>query len=200
MRPSFHLLFLCLSVFLGPYRICRQVDSSFCRRGVEMLTRQCWLLYLWDLGETWFRGSECIPEQLCQVSPKSYCDFLCFWCFLWWVAEMLTLHCWLLYLWDLGETWYRGSGCIPEQLCQVSPKSYCDFLCFWCFLGQGARMLTRQCWLLYLWDLVQTWYSGSGCIPEELCQVYPKSYNAYFVFQWFLRRGAEMLTLDCWLI
>ena len=41
------------------------------------------------------------------------------------------------------------------------------------------------------------WYSGSGCIPEELCQVYPKSYNAYFVFQWFLRRGAEMLTLDC---
>ena len=41
MRPRFHLLFLCLSVFLGPYRICRQVDSSFCRRSVEMLTRQC---------------------------------------------------------------------------------------------------------------------------------------------------------------
>ena len=145
MRPSFHLLFLCLSVFLGPYRICRQVDSSFCRRGVEMLTRQCWLLYLWDLGETWHRVSRCTPEQLCKVSPKSHCDFLCFWCFLGQGAQMLTRQCWLLYLWDLGETWYRGSEWIPEQLCQVSPKSYCDFLCFWCFLGQGARMLTRQC-------------------------------------------------------
>ena len=78
MRPSFHLLFLCLSVFLGPYRICCQVDSSFCRRGVEMLTGQCWLLYLWDLGETWHRVSRCTPEQLCKVSPKSYRDFLCF--------------------------------------------------------------------------------------------------------------------------
>ena len=68
MRPSFHLLFLCLSVFLGPYRICRQVVSSFFRRGVEMLTRQCWLLYLWDLGETWHRVSRCTPEQLCKVS------------------------------------------------------------------------------------------------------------------------------------
>ena len=150
MRPSFHLLFLCLSVFLGPYRICRQVDSSFCRRGVEMLTRQCWLLYLWDLGETWHRVSRCIPEQLCKVSPKSYCDFLCFWCFLWWVAEMLTRQCWLLYLWDLGETWYRGSGCIPEQLCQVYPNLHCDFLCFWCFLWRGAETLTLQCWLIYL--------------------------------------------------
>ena len=24
----------------------------------------------------------------------------------------------------MGETWYRGSGHMPEELCQVSPKSH----------------------------------------------------------------------------
>ena len=37
-------------------------------------------------------------------------------------AEMLTLKCWLFYKWDLGETLYSGSGYMPEELCQVSPK------------------------------------------------------------------------------
>ena len=58
--------------------------------------------------------------------------YLCFWCFFLNIyrhtcycsssAEKLTLKCWLK--WDLGETWYRGSGHMPEELCQVSPKSH----------------------------------------------------------------------------
>ena len=75
-------------------------------------------------------------------------SFYVFRCFLERGARMLTCQCWLLYLWDLGETWHRVSRCIPEQLCKVSPKSHCDFLCFWCFLRFGADMLTCQCWLL----------------------------------------------------
>ena len=48
-----------------------------------MLIRQCWLLFLCDLRETWYRGSAWIPEELCQDSPKSHCDFLCFLMFSW---------------------------------------------------------------------------------------------------------------------
>ena len=114
------------------------VFRCFLERGARMLTRQCWLLYLWDLGETWHRVSRCIPEQLCKVSPKSHCDFLCFWCFLRFGADMLTRQCWPLYLWDLVQTWYSGSGCIPGQLFKVSPKSHCDFLCFSIFSLVGC--------------------------------------------------------------
>ena len=46
---------------------------------------------------------------------------------------MLTSKCWLFYLWDLGITWSRTSGCIPEQLGKVSPKSYKYFLLFFSF-------------------------------------------------------------------
>ena len=126
------------------------VFRCFLERGARMLTRQCWLLYLSDLGETWHRGSRCIPEQLCKVSPKSHCDFLCFWCFLRFGADMLTCQCWLLYLWDLGETWHRVSRCIPEQLCKVSPKSHCDFLCFSMFSWAGCSNVNSSVLTLVL--------------------------------------------------
>ena len=39
---------------------------------------------------------------------------------------LLFKQCWevLTFKWDLGETWYRGSGHMPEELCQVSTKSH----------------------------------------------------------------------------
>ena len=36
------------------------------------------------------------------------------------------------------QTWYSGSGCIPGQLCKVSPKSHCDFLFFSIFSLVGC--------------------------------------------------------------
>ena len=40
------------------------------------------------------------------------------------ILMLFTVKCFLMLIWewDLGETWYRGSGYMPEELCQVSPK------------------------------------------------------------------------------
>ena len=39
------------------------------------------------------------------------------------VRGLYFFKCWLIDLSDLGVTWVRASGWIPEQLSQVSPKS-----------------------------------------------------------------------------
>jgi len=152
-----------------------------------MLTCQCWLLYLWDLGETWHRVSRCIPEQLCKVSPKSHCDFLCFWCFLGQGAQMLTRQCWLLYLWDLVQTWYSGSGCIPEQLCKVSPKSYCDFLCFLMFSWAGFSNVNSSVLTIVLVGFGGNLVQGFRVYPWTAVQSFPQivlCFSLFLMFSW----------------
>ena len=53
---------------------------------------------------------------------------------------------------------------------------------FWCCLRHGAQMLTSKCWLFYLWDLGVAWPIASGCMPEQMSQVSPKSDQFFSLF------------------
>ena len=76
----------------------------------------------------------------------------------------------------LGVHWVQGSGCIPEHLTQVAPKTDQSFslLCWW-YLRHGDHGVDPKCWLVDLSDLGIKWVIASGWIPEQLTQVIPKS-------------------------
>ena len=83
------------------------------------------MIDLSDLGVTWVKASGWIPEQLSQVSPKSDYFFSLLGDFVLGVALIVSGVSIFLSvdLSDLGVTWVKASGWIPEQLSQVSPKS-----------------------------------------------------------------------------
>ena len=51
----------------------------------------------------------------------------------------------------LGVHWVQGSGCIPEHLTQVAPKTDQSFslLCWW-YLRHGVHGVDPKCWLVDL--------------------------------------------------
>ena len=107
--------------------------------------------------------------------------------YLWHFATLLLLQHFILFILSLirllkvthlsvlGENWVKGSGCIPEDLTQVAPKSgqSLSLLCWWC-LRHGIDV-DPMCWLVDKTDLGITWVIASGWIPEQLTQVIPKS-------------------------
>ena len=85
----------------------------------------------------------------------------------------------------LGVHWVQGSGCIPEHLTLVAPKSDQSFslLCWWC-LSHGVHGVDPECWLFDLSDLGIKWVIASGWIPEQLTQVIPKSDQSFSLLCW----------------
>ena len=102
----------------------------------------------------------------------------------------------------LGVHWVQGSGCIPEHLTLVAPKSDQSFslLCWWC-LSHSVHGVDPECWLFDLSDLGIKWVIASGWILEQLTQVIPKSDQSFSLLcWWYLRHGDHGVDPKCWLV
>ena len=128
-----------------------------------------------------------LEDSCAKFTPNCTVTFFVFWCFLERGAEKLTRQCWLLYLWDLRETWYRGSECIPEELCQVSPKSYCDFLCFLMFSWAGCSNVNSSVLTFVLVGFGGNLVQGFRVYPWTTVPSFPQIvlwFSLFLMFSW----------------